>query len=71
MRGYYLLEEFSSATPGDAKLSSRFWFDRVGVIRLARVQTYDDHGSLITDVSYYNEKRLGSAEQHRSRAGLK
>ena len=60
MRGYYLLEEFSTAAPGDAKLVRRFWFDRVGSIRLARVQTYDDKGQLITDVSYANEKALGS-----------
>jgi len=60
MRGYYLLEEFSTATPGDAKLMRRFWFDRVGTIRLARVQSYDDKGQLITDVSYSNEKSLGS-----------
>lgn len=60
MRGYYLLEEFST-TAGDAKLLRRFWFDRVSGIRLARVQTYDDRGVLITDVSYYNEKTLGSS----------
>ena len=59
MRGYYLLEEFSTA--GDAKLLRRFWFDRVSGIRLARVQTYDDRGVLITDVSYHNEKTLGSS----------
>lgn len=60
MRGYYLLEEFSTATPGDAKLVRRFWFDRVSGIRLARVQSYDESGHLITDVSYSNEKALGS-----------
>ena len=60
MRGYYLLEEFSSSTASDAKLTRRFWFDRVGDIRLTRVQTYNDQGRLITDVSYYNEKTLGS-----------
>ncbi|HET6978086.1 MAG TPA: hypothetical protein VFI24_17275 [Pyrinomonadaceae bacterium] len=59
MRGYYLLEEFSNAG-GEAKLQRRFWFDRVGAVRLARVQTYDDLGVLITDVSYFNEKVLGS-----------
>src|SRR5215217_127566 len=59
MRGYYLLEEFSQSG-GDAKLVRRFWLDRVGGIRLARVQTYDDRGQLITDVSYHNEKTLGS-----------
>src|SRR5690349_18476717 len=41
MRGYYLLEEFSTATAGEAKLMRRFWFDRVNGIRLARVQSYD------------------------------
>jgi hypothetical protein len=60
MRGYYLLEEFSQPAAGDARLQRRFWFDRVGGIRLARLQTYDDRGSLITDVTYDNEKTLGS-----------
>jgi hypothetical protein len=60
MRGYYFLEEFSHSTAGDTRLQRRFWFDRVGGIRLARVQTYDEKGQLITDVSYYNEKTLGS-----------
>jgi hypothetical protein len=60
MRGYYLLEEFTQPQGSDAKLSRRFWFDRVSGIRLARVQTYDDNGALITDVSYSAEKALGS-----------
>ena len=60
MRGYYILEEFSQAG-SDAKPQRRFWFDRVNGIRLARVQTFDDQGRLITDVSYYNEKPLGSS----------
>src|SRR5215216_240682 len=59
MRGYYILEEFSQAG-GDVKLQRRFWFDRVNGIRLARVQTFEEQGRLITDVSYYNEKTLGS-----------
>jgi hypothetical protein len=61
MRGYYLLEEYSQPNAGDARLSRRFWFDRVGTIRLARLQTYDDRGRLVTDVSYNNEKTLGSS----------
>jgi hypothetical protein len=60
LRGYYILDEFAQ-TGGDAKVQRRLWFDRVGGIRLARVQTYDDRGRLITDVSYYNEKTLGSS----------
>ncbi len=59
MRGYYLFEEYSQ-TGGDMKLLRRFWLDRVGGIRLARVQSYDDRGRLITDVSYFNEKVIGS-----------
>jgi hypothetical protein len=60
IRGYYLLEEFSTASPGDARLLRRFWFDRVEGIRLARVQNYDEQGHLVSDVSYANEKALGS-----------
>jgi len=59
MRGYYLLEEYSQ-TGSDMKLLRRFWLDRVGVIHLARVQSYDDRGRLITDVSYFNEKVIGN-----------
>jgi hypothetical protein len=60
MRSYYFLDEFSTAASADAKLVRRFWFDRVSGIRLARVQSYDERGQLITDVSYSNEKALGS-----------
>nr|ALS88963.1 protein of unknown function (DUF4292) [uncultured bacterium] len=59
VRGYYFLEEFST-NGGDAKLARRFWFDRVDRLRLARVQTYDDGGRLVTDISYSNEKTVGS-----------
>jgi hypothetical protein len=60
MRGYYLLEEFSQQTAGDLRITRRFWIDRVDKIRLARVQTYDAAGKLVTDVSYFNEKTIGS-----------
>lgn len=60
MRPYYLLEEFAPGTGGQAKLLRRFWFDRVSGIRLARVQSYDDNGWLVTDVAYFNERQLGS-----------
>ena len=61
MRGYYLLEELSQPQNGESKISRRFWFDRVNGIRLARVQTYDDRGQIITDVAYANETTLGSS----------
>jgi len=65
VRGYYLLEEFSRPTAGESHLSRRFWFDRVSGIRLARLQSFDDRGLLITDVSYWDEKPLGEAAQIR------
>jgi hypothetical protein len=60
MRGYYLLDELSAPKNGESRLLRRFWFDRVNGIRLTRLQTYDDLGALITDVSYFDEKPFGS-----------
>lgn len=60
MRGYYLLEELSEPKGGDTQVLRRFWFDRVDKIRLARLQTFDNHGQIITDVSYFDEKPIGS-----------
>lgn len=65
VRGYYLLEEFSQAKSGESRLMRRFWFDRVGGIRLARIQSFDDRGLLVTDVSYWDEKPLGETGQIR------
>ncbi len=59
VRGYYLLEELSQTSPGEAHLNRRLWFDRVGSIRLARLQTFDDRGLLVTDVSYSGERPFG------------
>ena len=63
VRGYYLLEEFSQPTSGEARLLRRFWFDRVAAIRLARLQSFDNQGLLITDVAYWDEKPFGPAAQ--------
>ncbi|MGH9873065.1 MAG: hypothetical protein ACRD9S_11460 [Pyrinomonadaceae bacterium] len=65
VRGYYLLEEFSQPTSGEARLLRRFWFDRVAGIRLARLQSFDNQGLLITDVAYWDEKPFGEAAQLR------
>jgi len=65
VRGYYLLEEFSQPTSGEARLLRRFWFDRVNGVRLARLQSFDDKGLLITDVSYWDEKPFGASAQFR------
>jgi hypothetical protein len=60
VRGYYFLEELQSSTDGAARLLRRFWFDRVNGIRLARLQTFDDKGVLVTDVTYGELKRFGA-----------
>ncbi len=65
VRGYYLLEEFSQPISGEARLLRRFWFDRVAGIRLARLQSFNDQGLLITDVSYWDEKPFGETAQLR------
>ncbi len=63
VRGYYVLEEFSPPSSGESHLLRRFWFDRVTGIRLARIQTFNDQGLLITDVSYWDEKPFGESAQ--------
>lgn len=61
VRGYYLLDEIQTGTDGSARLRRRFWFDRVGGIRLARQQNFDDQGALVTDVSFGDIRNFGSA----------
>jgi hypothetical protein len=60
MRGYYLLDELQTAGDGTARLLRRLWFDRVNGIRLARLQTFDEKGVLVTDVTYGELKRFGA-----------
>jgi hypothetical protein len=59
LRGYYLLEELSPPAKNESRVLRRFWFDRVNGIRLARIQTYDERGLLVTDVSYFSERVFG------------
>jgi hypothetical protein len=60
VRGYYLLEELQTTGDGSARLLRRFWFNRVNGIQLARLQTFDDQGTLTTDISYADFKPFGS-----------
>jgi len=60
VRGYYLLDEVQPSSDGMAKLLRRFWFDRVGGIRLARLQSFDDKGALVNDVTYGELKKFGA-----------
>ena len=59
IRGYYLLTELRMVEQNRARVTRRFWFDRVGAVRLARVQTYDERGRLVTDVVYSNPQNFG------------
>jgi hypothetical protein len=60
VRGYYILVELEPTEQGRARVLRRFWFDRFGgPARLARVQNYDDSGTLTTDVVYRDPKPFG------------
>jgi len=51
-RGYYLLDEFAKDASGNLEIARRFWFDRVGGIRLARQQIFDTQGEVASDIVY-------------------
>lgn len=57
-RGYYLLDEYSGTAGGQMSIVRRFWFDRVGGIRLARQQIFDARGEIESDIVYGAEGRL-------------
>ena len=57
-RGYYLLDEFVRTSGGELLISRRFWFDRVGGIRLARQQIFDQKGEIESDIVYGAEGNL-------------
>ncbi|HEX8560995.1 MAG TPA: hypothetical protein VF668_23080 [Pyrinomonadaceae bacterium] len=59
MRGYYVLSEMELVSQNRARVTRRFWFDRVGTLRLARVQVYAERGQLITDVVYSQPQPFG------------
>jgi hypothetical protein len=51
LRGYYLLDEIARTDAG-SKISRRFWFDRVGNVKLARQQIFDSKGEIEADMLY-------------------
>jgi hypothetical protein len=65
VRGYYVLSELEPAGPSRARVLRRFWFDRVGAVRLSRVQTYGERGQLTTDVVYSNPQPFGEGGRQR------
>ncbi len=65
VRGYYLLSELEPQAAGRARILRRFWFDRVGALRLSRVQTYGERGRLVTDVVYSDPRPFGEGGARR------
>jgi len=63
-RGYYLLDEWAKRPDGDLVIARRFWFDRVGVIRLARQQIFDAKGEIESDITYGAEGNLTSTGEY-------
>jgi outer membrane murein-binding lipoprotein Lpp len=63
-RGYYLLDEFAKKGEGQLVISRRFWFDRVGGIRLARQQIFDNHGEIESDIVYGAEGNLTNTGEY-------
>jgi len=59
VRGYYLLDELQASTDNTMRVRRRFWFDRIGEIRLARLQTFDEKGVLIDDITYGPLTKVG------------
>lgn len=58
LRGYYLLDELRKNEDGGFSVLRRFWFDRVGTVRLARQQIFDDKGEIESDIIYGNTGNL-------------
>ena len=65
-RGYYLLDEFQRGPDGHLTISRRFWFDRVGGIRLARQQLFDEKGEIESDIVYGREGNLTATSDYRN-----
>ncbi len=62
-RGYYLLDEYAKGPGSDLRITRRFWFDRVGGIRLARQQIFDARGEIESDILYGVEGNLTATGQ--------
>lgn len=63
-RGYYLLDEYRRSENGDLTITRRFWFDRVGGIRLARQQIFDRKSEIESDIVYGAEGNLSDTGQY-------
>lgn len=64
LRGYYLLDELRKNEDGSLTVSRRFWFDRVGTVRLARQQIFDGAGEIESDITYGKTGNLGETGEY-------
>lgn len=64
LRGYYLLDEIRKNDDGTSSVLRRFWFDRVGAVRLARQQIFDARGEIESDIVYGNTGNLGEGSEY-------
>lgn len=64
VRGYYFLDEYKKNADASLTISRRFWFDRVGGIRLARQQIFDAKGEIESDITYGSEGSLGGNPEY-------
>ncbi len=64
LRGYYLLDEIHKKDDGTLVVLRRFWFDRVGSVRLARQQIFDAKGEIEADIVYGNTGNLGDGGEY-------
>lgn len=64
LRGYYLLDELRKNEDGSLSVSRRFWFDRVGGIRLARQQIFDTKMEIESDIVYGKEGNLTNTGEY-------
>ncbi|MDQ3130316.1 MAG: hypothetical protein M3Q99_06095 [Acidobacteriota bacterium] len=64
LRGYYLLDELKKNADGSLQIQRRFWFDRVGGIRLARQQIFDAKGEIDSDITYGNTGSLTESGEY-------
>lgn len=64
LRGYYLLDEIHKNDDGTSSVLRRFWFDRVGIVRLARQQIFDAKGEIEADIVYGNTGKLSDSDEY-------
>ena len=60
LKSFYVISEIELPGKGEsvARLRRKFWFDRTNQSALARQQLYDAQGTLHTEVTYSNYKKL-------------